>query len=348
MKATERERHDWIIIPLILVIGFLCVIVAAQSALRFSPSWKLDANMGSKLDPNSDFLTQRPDGFVAPVDPSILTQPAWINLFLTPGASFVTGTPFPTVTATLPTEPTTIAVVTNTVVVTGTSPSTLVVFLPTPTPNPTKTNRPAPIYTSTSTPMDTSTPTSIFTPTATQTFTGTSTGTFTATATPTSTSTQTPNPGEPDFGGPDGNTIILGNGITIEFNLSGLVLDGNSTWDVVYYEMEETSSAGKIHLGAVQIEVYDQTTSAWYTIYNWGDGVADANASYNNGNSEPDGFPIDKSLLYGASPLNTGIAIDIDTPAIGQGGSIGDSITKIRITSLSNTNCDVDSLQMLR
>ena len=134
----------------------------------------------------------------------------------------------------------------------------------------------------------------------------------------------------------------------IEFNVSGFLLDGNLAWDMVYYEKEETSSAGKIHLGAVLIEVYDQTTAAWYTIYNWGDGTVDANASYNNGNSEPDGFPVDKSVLNGAPPLNTGIAIDIDGAAIGQGGTSGDSITKIRITSLSNINCDIDSLQFLR
>ena len=134
----------------------------------------------------------------------------------------------------------------------------------------------------------------------------------------------------------------------MEFNLSGFLLDGNSAWDMVFYEKEETSSAGKIHLGTVLIEVYDETSAAWYTIYNWGDGNADMNVSYNNGSAEPDSFPVDMSLLYGTPPLNTGIAIDIDSAAIAGGGSSGDSITKIRITSLSNSNCDVDSLQMLR
>jgi len=134
----------------------------------------------------------------------------------------------------------------------------------------------------------------------------------------------------------------------IEFNLSGFLLDGDSGWDVVYYEKEEAGPPGKIRLGGVLIEAYNQTTSAWYPIYNWGDGIAEVNASYNNGNSEPDGFPVDKSALSGAPPLNTGIAIDMDVPAIGQGGTIGDSITKIRITSLSNINCDMDALQMLR
>jgi hypothetical protein len=54
------------------------------------------------------------------------------------------------------------------------------------------------------------------------------------------------------------------------------------------------------------------------------------------------------SLLYGTPPLQTGIAIDIDTRVIAQGGAIGDAITSIRVTSLSNANCEVDSLQMLR
>ena len=53
---------------------------------------------------------------------------------------------------------------------------------------------------------------------------------------------------------------------------------------------------------------------------------------------------VDKSLLG----LNTWIAIDTDTPANGQGGSPGDMITWICITSLSTANCDLDSLQMLR
>jgi hypothetical protein len=365
MKALEQERRDWVVIPLILGIGFLCVIVAGQWALRFSPSWKLNTNMDSNLDPNSDFLTRRPGGLIEPVDPSILTEPVWINLFLTPGAAFITGTPVPRTT--IPSSFTTSAITqtpfktstpiniasgTNAAIASPTN--TFVYYPPTSTskPKPTAISTISPIYTSTPTAATTSSWTATLTappsPTATSTFSSSLTSTATATATASQTPTNTPDLSEPDFGGPDGNTTTLGNGAWIEFNLSGFTLDGNSAWDAVYYEMEETSAAGKIHLGSVKIEVYDETTSAWYEIYNWGDGAADTNASYNNGNAEPDGFPIDKSLLYGAPPLNTGIAMDIDTPALGQGGSIGDLITIIRITSLSNTHCEVDSLQMLR
>jgi hypothetical protein len=363
MKAPEQERRDWVMIPLILGLGFLCVIVAGQWALRFSPSWKLNTNMDSNLDPNSDFLTRRPGGLIEPVDPAILTEPVWINLFLTPGASFVTGTSFPkaTITSSLATStvaqtpfqtstPISIASATNVVIASPTN--TFVYYAPTSSstskPKPTATSTVSSIYTSTPTAAATSSWTVTPTPTATTTLSSPLTSTATGTAAATQTPANTPDPSEPDFGGPDGNTATLGNGTWIEFNLSGFTLDGNSAWDAVYYEMEETSSAGKIHLGTVKIEVYDQTTATWYEIYNWGDGAADTNASYNNGNSEPDGFPIDKSLLYGAPPLNMGIAMDIDTPALGQGGVVGDLITIIRITSLSNTNCEIDSLQMLR
>jgi hypothetical protein len=335
MKATEHERRDWVVIAFILLFGLLWILLAGDWALRFTPHWELNTNVESRIDPNSDFLTSKPGGFIEPVDPAILTNPAWINAFLTPGASFSTVTLLSTpaeapartstpgtLAVTQTTAPTTTALATSTAPVLTTPTNTLVYFLPLPT----FTSKPKPAPTSTQTATQTSTSTATSTPTA----------------------TNTPDLNEPDFGGPDGNTTVLGNGASIEFNLSGFLLDGNSAWDLVYYEKEETSAAGKIHLGAVLIEVYDETTSVWYQIYNWGDGNLDANASYNNSNSEPDGFPVDMSLLYGAPPLNTGIAIDVDAPAIGQGGTSGDSITKIRITSLSNNDCDIDSLQMLR
>lgn len=327
MKAIERERHDWVIIPIILLIGLLCVIAAAQWALRFSPRWELVADMRSRIDPDSDFLTHKPEGFVEPVNSSILTQPGWANLFLTPGANVVTGTPFPAKTATLSSTLTTIVPVTNTLLATTSPTNTFVavIWIPSSTPGPKNTDIPS------------ATPTS--TPTATY------TSTFTQTHIPTT----PPDPMEPDFGAADGNATTLGNGASVVFDLSGFVLDGDSTFfDMVYYEKEENTSADKIHLGAVLIEIYDETSGTWYAIYQWGDGIADMNASYSNGNSEPDGFPVNKTLLVGVAPLNTGIAIDMDAPAIARGAAVGDEITQIRITSFSDNECEVDALQMLR
>ena len=399
MRAIESERRDWSVIALILLLGLFTILLAGGWALRFAPRWELDASVESRLDPNRDFLTRRPSGFIEPVDPAILTNPPWMGVYLTPNATFSPGTTqFSAAAGTSFTTPTaSMAVTTQTILSTATtsvtntalvspSPTNTFVFYPqastaTPKPKPASTNTPIPIasdtpsatstslaaYTPTASPTATSTGTATATPTASatpsptftatatsSTFTATSTASFTPTATATPSQTVTPtatptsDPGEPDFGGPDGNAILLGNGSWIEFNLSGFLLDGNSAWDVVYYEKEEITSAGKIHLGRVRIEVYDETTATWYTIYEWGDGLPDSNASYNNGNSEPDGFPVDKSLLSGAPPLNTGIAIDIDSAALAQGGAIGDSITKLRITSLSVNDCDIDALLMLR
>ena len=74
MKTNNRELRDWFIITVIILIGFLCLIVAGSMAVRFSPSWELNASMDSLLDPNSDFLTRRPLGFFEPVDETTVCE----------------------------------------------------------------------------------------------------------------------------------------------------------------------------------------------------------------------------------------------------------------------------------
>ena len=150
MKVFERERQDWIIISILILVGFLFVIIAAQLALRFSPTWKLAANMESNLDPNGNFLTHRPDGFIAPVDSAILTQPVWANLFLTPGAPIpgapaATRTPFLAPTTGVPTQPGTLPVVTNTIGVTITRTSAPIYIPASSTPKPHNTKNPTAI-----------------------------------------------------------------------------------------------------------------------------------------------------------------------------------------------------------
>ena len=89
--------------------------------------------MGSHLDPYSDFPTPRPNNVVQPLDPSILTQPVWINLFLTPGAAIPTRVP---VTRTAPPPaitPTQVASATPTAQATASPTNTKASFLATPT-----------------------------------------------------------------------------------------------------------------------------------------------------------------------------------------------------------------------
>jgi len=153
MKTKPREnerRNSVIIIILILLLGFICIILASGWALRFAPSWKLDTNMGSNLNPNSDFLTSRPVSFFEPLDSAILTNPVWIDGFLTPGISYPMRTALPTGTTTLtpvPSDtttpiPTFTTVPTNTLVIVVIPPATKTPKPPPPPPPPSPTNTP--------------------------------------------------------------------------------------------------------------------------------------------------------------------------------------------------------------
>jgi uncharacterized repeat protein (TIGR01451 family) len=143
-KTRENERRDYVfVIILILLLGFLCIILASGWALRFAPSWKLNTSMGSNLDPNSDFLTNRPVGFINPLDPAILTNPAWINIFLTPDASLPKRTPVPTSTVTnIPPKTSTPISIPTLIPLQATN--TLAVFIPPPAPTNTKVHHPPP------------------------------------------------------------------------------------------------------------------------------------------------------------------------------------------------------------
>jgi len=230
-RANERNLRDWIIILLILLFGFFCILTASGWALRFAPNWELNANAESLIDPNSDFLTKKPDGFYEPVDPAILKNANFVDVYLTPGALIpanvqlqagassttleITITSVNTQTITLTTAstttPTTIAAVTNTPASLPSATNTYIYIPPTKTPKPVDTSPPptitfTPTITSTPTntatatitltPTITSTPTDTSTPTntptATATFTATATSTATATATSASTPTNTP------------------------------------------------------------------------------------------------------------------------------------------------------------
>jgi len=194
MRVSERERRDWIIVLVILLFGLLCVILAGQWAIVLAPNWKLNADMGSRIDLNGDFLANRPDTIVEAIDSSVLTQPVWLNVFLTPGASVptripATATPVPPPTATRGLNPSPTAH-------RPTATATSIVFLATSTntANPASSATSAPKATATPTKKPTATRTSTPNNTATRTNTPTITPTFTPTHTPTSTPSPTNTP----------------------------------------------------------------------------------------------------------------------------------------------------------
>ncbi len=115
--------------------------------------------MESRLDPNDNFLNSRPNGFFDPLDPSILTQPGWINVFLTPGASFATRTPVSTTTS-VNTAVTVTPTLKPALSITPLPTRTIIVVFPTSTkkfvPSPTRTS--TLISSTSSTPSPTPTP----------------------------------------------------------------------------------------------------------------------------------------------------------------------------------------------
>ena len=99
MKRSEGERRGWTLVVVFLLIGLLCVIVAGNLAIRFAPRWTLQADMRSRLNPDSAYFTAQPGFVLPPLDPAILTPPIWINVFLTPGQLIPTRIPKGTATA---------------------------------------------------------------------------------------------------------------------------------------------------------------------------------------------------------------------------------------------------------
>jgi hypothetical protein len=327
MSAAESERQDWVIVLVILIIGFLSVIGAGQLALRTSPTWMLNTDMDSHLDPNAAFLTQRPGESIEPVDAAILTPFDWMSGFLTPGAAFVTGTPFPAITRTSPPTGTAIASLTNTAIPTQSPTGTFVYFPPTWT----ATSRPVHTFapgspevptsvtaTNTSAPVMTATQTATggATPTRTSTATGTPTPTATATQTGTLTATSTPTPVATDptpiyIGtSPDGVPYYMPAGSTLTLGIN-LIANGDAGYDLVSYEFPAGSG---IWLDWVIIEIGDG--NSWYTIFHWGDNIADTNTNMDfnrlsNPQTPPE--PDQRDILSAELYNSTGIAIDIDS-----------------------------------
>jgi hypothetical protein len=343
MKAFEREQLDWtIVVIVILVLGFILVLVAGQLALRFSPGWELNASMDSRIDPNSTFVASRPDGFIEPVDASILTQPGWVD-FLTPSVTVITGTPFPPTTLTPSPAPTTALSATSTVTVAA-SPTNTFVFIPwtqtsTRKPKPTE---PGPTLTDIA-----STPTLITAPTATQ--TSTSTVTSTPTVTTTATITQTPitiptDTTPPEIGTtPDGVVYLLPSGESLTLGIN-LVASGDGRYDLVYYERPAPGGTG-IFLDWVIVEIGDGTN--WYTVFYWGNNVADTNSNMDfnllpnpQAPEEGDQRDVPTASLYNG----TGIAINID------GIAPAGTYSYIRFTAPpgdSDNQMEIDALEVL-
>ncbi len=176
MKAPERERRDWRLTFLILLIGLTVMCLAGEFALKMAPQWNVKADMESNLNPDATFAAYPTVNVIEQVLPEIETPisyqfltPATKTVIVTATATFLPGTPSPTLekshtpTASITWTPTITATATRTPTPSPTSTSTAT---PTRTyPPPTRTPiPPTPTYTSTPTFTFTPIPTAINTP----------------------------------------------------------------------------------------------------------------------------------------------------------------------------------------
>ncbi|MCB0154166.1 MAG: hypothetical protein KDF65_05160, partial [Anaerolineae bacterium] len=133
--------------------------------------------------------------------------------------------------------------------------------------------------------------------------------------------------GEPDVGPPDGQYSRVGCGgeLVIDLGTTPIQTDGTSGYDLVYYEREEPAAIPPIiFMDWVVVQVGSTSAGPWYTVFYWGDGLADDNSNVGQFLANPTNETDNRQIfttnppLYGpVGPLNltTGIAIDVDARA---------------------------------
>lgn len=337
----ERERRDWSLVIFIIPLGIILIIIVGQLAIRLFPSWSVNADMRSNLDPNT--APGQPASLLQPLLPQILTQMAWADTYLTPSGDvsfppFIilepTGTPSPTPVSPTPTTATPTATTPSpTFTITATPTSTSGgggTSTPTATtPSPTCQDNTALNYLG---PLPCQYPTP---PTTCQDNTAlnylgplpcvypTPTG-YPSTPDPSWTQVS-PVPPEVDLDTPDGVPASLPNGSYIILNVNSnpvivlLTPDGN--YDLVFYE--DIYNATDIHLDHIIIGISEFSDgSSYYEVFNWGNGIRDTNTNVDTDILPPDTSPtclepecdnreIPTANLH-PNP-GTGILIDVDT-----------------------------------
>jgi hypothetical protein len=158
-----------------------------------------------------------------------------------------------------------------------------------------------------------------------------------------------------DIGPPDCRWILVGNStITTDLAAAGTIsitVDGNSDFDIAFYERKSPGADSEIALDRIRIEVATTAGGPWFTVFNWGDGNFDTNtnigqAGYGGPGNEPNNAPIPMTVppLFqspGGGPI-TGITIDVDNPP---GGPLPPGQYQyIQVVGLGQT--EVDSIEI--
>lgn len=338
-----------VILP--VVIEPLPTSTGAAIAQAFTPT-------GTSLSSSIATATPRssPTASLSPWLPTpFLTLTPTLPAYFTPSITR-TPTPSPTLTRTL--APAYTPTPDNQFIPTATYTS-LPPYTQTPTPHPTVTPTPTEV------PIPTPTHTDIFTPTLPPYFTPTDTPYIPPTITLTPYPTEPPcggniPSGEPDIGPPDGSFASLPCGGLLILDLPALghspidLSVPDSAYDLIFYERRlPPPDSQVIELDWVSVEVGSGPSGAcedstWYFGFNWGDGVVTNNGHLGNLFPEIDNQTIPLSALWGALPLQTGIAIDLDSSALGIPPGVYPCIRIISPFNFpDNDPSEVDALEIL-
>lgn len=342
-SSTNRERRDWTLIIFLLPLGIILMLVAGQIAIRLVPSWRVDGGMQSSLDPET--ASRNEPNQIQPISFDILTPMTWLDSFLTPGpGSAGDGIVFPPFIILEPSQtpsPTASATASETAVTPTVTPTATA-----GTPNSTPTRKPGdddectdPAASNNGGPLPcTYPPTTCTNPAATN-----NGGPLPCTFPPTTCTDPAANnnggplpciypspeplvgvpgsvPGNTNTGAPNGAVGTIPDGSYVVINLGGnpiVVTDPSETnYDFVYYELP---SGNGIQMDSVILSISTDNT-VYYVVFNWGDGTPDTNSNVGDvasslgteNDNQPIDNPVDTDELYGTSPLDTGIAVDVD------------------------------------
>ena len=78
----DRNRRDWLIFLVLLLLGFACLLIAAQMAVRPASIWQVSADMLSELNPDEDRGIEEVQ--IEPLRPEVMTPPWDPATILTP------------------------------------------------------------------------------------------------------------------------------------------------------------------------------------------------------------------------------------------------------------------------
>jgi len=85
----ERGRRDWLLFLLVLLLGFGCMLGAAEMAVRPDLLWKVYADMLSALNPDEGDEFEAGELQLGPLRPEVMT-PIWdVGVILTPMGTLV-------------------------------------------------------------------------------------------------------------------------------------------------------------------------------------------------------------------------------------------------------------------